>query len=536
MALASTVLWEVKTTGSDTANAGGFNPSNTSMATDLTVTTGGDARIAAPVVKSASYNFATRDVGHWLFIKAGTNWTAGWYQIVSVASNEATLNATAGAGVLNIAAGPQTPTTVTGIATVQTPSSGTWTIDYSQAAGCIAFTDLVAATTITFTSTTNPIGKNFVGNLISITSGTGWNVARWEVSSVTGTTGSASNFSTGTTIATASSTGGTGGLGGALASIGKAGEMAAGATVWISSGTYLIGGGTTNTSGNSVTTQLTNAPVIWSGYQAVRGDRAIKPVLQATAGSITILSTGTNAHGSLIQNLKVDGGGQASVTAFSTGSSRSSVDTCDAFSCAVGFTGGAGAPMFCLADTCALGYASNMGATASVARACGTGFGNAGSAYYNYCIAYSCTGAGFGDNNGGGVILAANCVAYGNGGAGFTVVSAHMRLLNCLAVNNASKGFFQSYNSSTFRGCAVYNNTGGNDGTYISLTGDPFTNAANGDFSLNNTAGAGAACRLAGTPGVFPGGLTIGYLDIGAVQSKTAASGSISNISRIIFN
>jgi hypothetical protein len=119
------------------------------MATDFAATS---ATGTAPVVTSASYTFIARDVGHWVYVKSGTN--------------------------------------------------------------------LVAATTTTFTSAGNPVGKNMVGNLVSITSGTGWVVARWEVSSVTGTTGTAANFSTGSTIATASSTGGTGGLGGPLASPG----------------------------------------------------------------------------------------------------------------------------------------------------------------------------------------------------------------------------------------------------------------------------------------------------------------------------
>lgn len=52
----------------------------------------------------------------------------------------------------------------------------------------------------------------------------------------------------------------------------------------------------------------------------------------------------------------------------------------------------------------------------------------------------------------------------------------------------------------------------------ISLTGDPFTNAASEDFTLNNTAGAGAACRAASD-------LWGGYLDIGAVQHQDSGGG-----------
>ena len=59
----------------------------------------------------------------------------------------------------------------------------------------------------------------------------------------------------------------------------------------------------------------------------------------------------------------------------------------------------------------------------------------------------------------------------------------------------------------------------------VTLTADPFTNAAGGNFALNNTVGGGAACRAAGIPGVFPGGLTTGYIDIGAVQHQDSGGG-----------
>ena len=59
----------------------------------------------------------------------------------------------------------------------------------------------------------------------------------------------------------------------------------------------------------------------------------------------------------------------------------------------------------------------------------------------------------------------------------------------------------------------------------VTLTADPFTNKAGGDYSLNSVAGGGAACRAAGFPGAFPGGTTTGYLDVGAVQHQDAGGG-----------
>lgn len=54
----------------------------------------------------------------------------------------------------------------------------------------------------------------------------------------------------------------------------------------------------------------------------------------------------------------------------------------------------------------------------------------------------------------------------------------------------------------------------------IALTGDPFVDAANKDFRLNNTAGAGAACRAAGLG-------WLQYLDLGAVQHQDSGGGGI---------
>ncbi len=61
----------------------------------------------------------------------------------------------------------------------------------------------------------------------------------------------------------------------------------------------------------------------------------------------------------------------------------------------------------------------------------------------------------------------------------------------------------------------------------IALTANPFTSSGAGDYSLNSTAGGGAASRGAGFPGAFPGGLSVGHLDIGAVQSAVPAAPAV---------
>ena len=59
----------------------------------------------------------------------------------------------------------------------------------------------------------------------------------------------------------------------------------------------------------------------------------------------------------------------------------------------------------------------------------------------------------------------------------------------------------------------------------ITLTGDPFTNAAGHDLSLDATAGEGAACRNLAWPIDFRGSSTTSYLDLGAADHVDPAGG-----------
>lgn len=72
-------------------------------------------------------------------------------------------------------------------------------------------------------------------------------------------------------------------------------------------------------------------------------------------------------------------------------------------------------------------------------------------------------------------------------------------------------------------------------GPDIDLSGDPFTDAANGDFSLNTTAGAGAACRGAGYPGALLDGVNVGYTDVGALQHADPSVPSDAEIAQAVW-
>jgi len=134
-----------------------------------------------------------------------------------------------------------------------------------------------------------------------------------------------------------------------------------------------------------------------------------------------------------------------------------------------------------------------------------------------------------------------DCVAYGNGRDGFRLGDGPAFFENCIAESNTGIGFDNVNNSAVeLMHCAAFSNTGGNTalGTgfavtstaFVTGTGSFFTNAAGQDFSLNATAGAGAAARAVGYPGVLPVGGT-GYHDIGALQHEDAGGGDVFMVS-----
>lgn len=109
------------------------------------------------------------------------------------------------------------------------------------------------------------------------------------------------------------------------------------------------------------------------------------------------------------------------------------------------------------------------------------------------CAFVSNTGDGIAFPNAGPQAIAlANCIFSSNGGYG---------------VNNAGTAVVGGLIASN----AFYNNTSGARNNFpasfngdVTLTGSPFTNPSGGDFTLNNTSGAGAACRGAGFPTTLP--------------------------------
>ncbi len=130
---------------------------------------------------------------------------------------------------------------------------------------------------------------------------------------------------------------------------------------------------------------------------------------------------------------------------------------------------------------------------------------------------------------------AINCVAWKPQVNSFAMSGAAITGVNCISEGAGQGGSGYGYQGATANiliNCASDGaGSGATDGLFglligqILFTGTAFTSAGGGDFSLNNTAGAGALLRAVGYPTSFPGLSTLNYLDIGAAQSQGSAAG-----------
>ena len=199
------------------------------------------------------------------------------------------------------------------------------------------------------------------------------------------------------------------------------------------------------------------------------------------------------------------------------------------------------------------GFLNFTGATANTS-ACFYCYatGNSGSGVFggaaDHCEAYSNTATPFTGN-------ASNCLSYNNSGAttdGFAPTIGSINDYNA-AYNNGRDGFrltgttmvsssiseanagfgYTVVASNLLVNSSDYNNTSGRRSTICTdigaitgLPGSVFTNAAGGDFSLNNTVGQGALLRGGGFPSLFPAGTTHEFADVGAAQHQDAGGGA----------
>lgn len=547
MALAATTIFEIQTGGSDTANGGAFDPGQTAgMFTDGAATV---ATSASPVFTSASYNFVSGDIGAWVYVASGTNWTAGWYKIASVAANAATLSAAIGAAVLKTL----TPTIATGCATTASPTGATWTIDYSQQATAqFTYTDLASVGAgLLVSSAAKPFAKQQVGNSLVITGGTNFTTGRYVIASVAA--GVATCVGP-TNITTGAGVNGTGGQGGALASPAVAASVrVAGNPAAIKSGTYSITTASTNVAGGCVSDAVGGSGLMWFGYGTVRGDFGTAPLLQAS-GAITtfvLFSSNGGTSGALIANISLDGASKSSSKGFDI-SKPQVLYKCSVANCTnVAYSAPVQSSLcaFCTATNTTGGAAAFNGPDCYYCEASGgsvPGFvlNTFQGESVSFCIAYSNTGGTTDGFQIASECSAINCTSYANGRDGFRILSGSQAnlLANCLAEANTGFGFrgASTVTGTLLLNCGTYNNTAGSVDTaslqgpsrsfVANGTGSFFVNAAGGNFALNSTANQGALARAAGIPGAFPTAATTGFQDIGAVQHADPTDASVAPV------
>lgn len=430
-----------------------------------------------------------------------------------------------------------------------TASSGT---DYSQGSAQCAYTDLViGATNTQLTSVGCPFTSAYVGNVINVTGGTGFTVGRYQVVSV-----SVGVATMDRAVGTAASTGGTGNLGGSLLTIATALTPAVdGNVVYIQNGTYtqttalvsttaisVVGYATTHSDNGTkpLITTATNSTDLWHVSTASEANYAMgfqnlsftntagTPALGITyANSPTRIVTGMNltfsgfthaiyipASSVWLSNVEIK-----SCTGDGYYSDNSSFGSLNCQGCYIHGNTGQG-----------IGFAANglsVNLTHSIVAANSTnGIGTTN----NASIYVQALDSNIANNTSDGIhcgtsacyIMLSSTIVYGNGGYGVNLGAGQPSGLLNAGQNNA----FGSNASGNFATALSAPAIG-----QLALTANPFMSASN--FALNATSGGGPVAKQAGYPGTFPGGTTIGYVDVGAAQ--TQGTGSAGNVPSSAF-
>jgi hypothetical protein len=424
--------------------------------------------------------------------------------------------------------------------------------------------------TLTFTSGYTPSAAD-VGNVVQILTGTNINAGFYEITAQTATTWTLAGAANLTTAGGAGSAI-TGNMGGALATIGKlAGAMLASNKAFVkATATYTTTATITFAqSAGDPTTGVT--PTRVEGYTTTRGDGGRATLQLQTNTNLTGLNgTGT---GIWFSNFIVDCNSLSGSTGIAI-SFSSLVSNCKVINFqSRGFNGTGGFSAFYDCEASggsgfASGGFSNAGSPMVYVRcwshnnAAGPGFNLVRCTAF-YCLATNNAAEGFliASGDGTGPILV-NCLSHGNGSHGINIANNQYRtiaILGCLLTSNTGYGLVFAAAagdaaSVMMDGNAYWNNTSGtrqniDDGTVtttypqnavapytssrdVSLTGNPYTNAATNDFTLNNTAGAGAAARAHGPFNSFTGaGLSVaGFGDMGPLQHQEAAAGGVTKL------
>lgn len=379
-----------------------------------------------------------------------------------------------------------------------TGSGGT---DYSQQdAAQLSVADAACTGNTTVTSATGGFTAAMVGSIMYLSSGPGWFqiTARTDTNTVT-IDRNGPNAS-----------GMTANVGGAFASPGRAASVAISLnTIFIKyhASPYLI---TTSTPGpaGQIRVVVNDSVVYVIGYDTTRtmyNTDANRPTIQfsgVTGTSMVVAEPGLNWAMFSLYSLILDGNsetGAAGVTGSSApfpcwrckavnfpniGFVSATAVLCEADGCGTGF---GGIQTGCWAHNCTIGF-DTLFAERCLATDNTTGFRVSSvnvSALISGCIAYSNSGDGFVTAANAGISVISGSISVGNGGYGFNAGGRAylIRLLDCAGFSNTSG------NTGNLQNAAAESID------FVTLTADPFEDAAAGDFNLNEDAGGGADLR-----------------------------------------
>ncbi len=455
-------------------------------------------------------------------------------------------------------------------------NGGFWTVgatgtDWSQqAAAQYSVTDGVTAGTTTITSATAAFGVDVVGNGVYVQGGTGSVTAGWyQIISRTNATTIVVDRSTGLTAGT----GVTLHVGGCLATVtGLAAAMNScnpgGGKHWVRGGTTYVQTAVAAFANSAINPAPFNKIM---GYGTVRGDGG-KATIQLSGSATGCISVTT--AGNLFENFVLDCNSISGTTGFTgTVTGTCVVRKCVAknFTVAgIGLASTSGVVTDCEVTGGGSGATAGISSTANlIARNWVHGNQCPGIiATSTQMILHNIVTGNTGASSDGiriqgspGPQCYANTI-YGNGRNGILMTAAtlmvNITLKNNLIVSNGGAGLTLSsssiYADFNWDGNCYFNNTSGNrvnvdalvaagagsQDPYVNvldvtLTADPFTNAASNDFSLNTTAGGGAAARGAGNPSAFPGGLTTGHIDFGAAQHADPIPPTVPSAAQVLL-
>ncbi len=414
------------------------------------------------------------------------------------------------------------------------------------------------AITITLTGTTTGTGSPVFsstthgpGNFVHIASGAGCTTGWFEIlsqSAGTATFDHAMGVSTNVCVGT---------IGGSLLTIQQATtNMVASNTVWIQSGTY--------TQTASINWSVSTGA--WTGYQTTHGDNGTKPLITTSTNSVTLINTASSNSGNQVfTNLSLSTTAATRLSGIWQASAHGTDQTW--------------AFVNCIFDGFVAAIDNSNGTPDDVAwiQVINTEIKNSGSvgittgsnAFKGLKVFGSYFHANHEDIDTSVVAPGFVSLAYTIFANSSNVVSGQVMFLSnsvvlidhCTYANNtalvavklsATSGFTSITNTlfygnntgiqgallsaNTAGAAASSTNAFGGAGTSytlwngspgdVTLSANPFTNSGSGDYSLNSTAGGGAALKGTGFPGIFPAATTTGHTDIGAVQTAGGGGGS----------